>query len=218
MCMYIVIWHTYVCIYIVIWHMYVYMYIVIWHMYVCMYIVIWHMYVCMYIVIWHMYVCMYIVIWHMYVCMYIVIWLVYVCMYIVIWHMYVCMYICIWHMKIIYHHMCVIIAAVNVFTPPGEVCSGNTATSSCSRDDSALEWSYDSMCVIAVSDRSDASTILMVDGINFTVTLIFVNTSLTTSNISCIATPAADGKVLGCAGGTAASTATILVVTDGKPL
>ena len=98
------------------------------------------------------------------------------------------------------------------------MCSGNTATSSCSRDDSALEWSYDSMRVITLSDRSDASMILMVDGIDFTVTLIFVNTSLTISNISFTATPATDGKVLGCAGGTAASTATILVVTDGKPL
>ena len=72
------------------------------------------------------------------------------------------------------------------------------------------------MRVIAVSDRSDASMILMVDGIDFTVSLIFLNTSLTISNISFIATPAADGKVLGCAGGTAASTATIRVVTDGK--
>ena len=154
----------------------------------------------------------------MYVCMYIIIWHMYVSMYIVIWHMHVCMYIGVWHMKIIYHHMCVIIAAVNVFTPPGEVCSGNTATSSCSRDGSAVEWSYDRMLVIILSDPSDASRILMVDGIDFTVTLIFLNTSLTISNISFIATPAADGKVLRCAGGTAASTATIRVVADGKPL
>ena len=74
------------------------------------------------------------------------------------------------------------------------------------------------MRVITLSNRSDASMILMVDGIDFTVTLIFLNTSLTISNISFTATPAADGKVLRCAGGTAASTATIGVVTDGKPL
>ena len=98
------------------------------------------------------------------------------------------------------------------------MCSGNTVTSSCSRDDDALEWSYDSMQVITLSDQSNASMIYMVDGIDFTVTLIFLNTSLTTSNISFIATPAADGKVLGCAGGAAASTATIRVVTDGKVL
>ena len=114
--------------------------------------------------------------------------------------------------------LCVIIAAVNVFTPPGEVCSEEKATSSCSRDGRVLEWAYDSMRVITLSDRSDASMILMVDGINFTVTLIFLNSSLTNSNISFTATPAADGKVLRCAGGTGASTATIRVVTDGKPL
>ena len=74
------------------------------------------------------------------------------------------------------------------------------------------------MRVIALGVRIDASMILMVDGIAFTVTLIFLNTSLTTSNISFIATLAADGKVLSCAGGTLASTATIRVVTDGKPL
>ena len=74
------------------------------------------------------------------------------------------------------------------------------------------------MQVITLSDQSNASMIYMVDGIDFTVTLIFLNTSLTTSNISFIATPATDGKVLGCAGGTAASTATIRVVTDGKLL
>ena len=92
------------------------------------------------------------------------------------------------------------------------------ASSSCSREGDALEWSYDSMRVITLSDRSDASMILVVDGIDFTVTLIFLNTSLTISNISFIATLAADGKNLSCAGGTAASTATIHVVTDGKPL
>ena len=112
----------------------------------------------------------------------------------------------------------VIIAALNVFTPPGEVCSGDTATSSCSRDGDVLQWSYGSMRVIALTDRSDASMIMMVDGITFTVTLIFLNTTLTISNISFTATPAADGKNLSCIGGTLASTATIHIVTDGKPL
>ena len=74
------------------------------------------------------------------------------------------------------------------------------------------------MRIVTLREQSDARMILMVDGIDFTVTLIFVNTSLTISNISFTATPATDGKVLGCAGGTAASTATIRVVTDGKPL
>ena len=75
------------------------------------------------------------------------------------------------------------------------------------------------MRVIVFIDSSDASMILMVDGINFTVTLIFLNTSLTISNISFTATPTADGKNLSCAGGRIdLSTATIRVVTDGKPL
>ena len=98
------------------------------------------------------------------------------------------------------------------------MCSGYTATSSCSRDSDVLEWSYENMRVIGLRMESDASMILMVDGIDFTVTLIFLNTTLTISNISFTATPATDGKVLGCAGGTLASTATIRVVTDGKPL
>ena len=114
--------------------------------------------------------------------------------------------------------LCVIIAAVNVFTPPSEVCSEDTASSSCSRDGRALEWAYDSMRIVTLDDLSDASMTFMVDGIDFTVTLIFVSTTLTISNISFIATPAADGKDLSCAGGTLASTATIRVVTDGKPL
>ena len=74
------------------------------------------------------------------------------------------------------------------------------------------------MRIVTLNDQSDASMIFMVDGIDFTVTLIFLNTTLTISNISFIATLAADGKVLSCAGGTLASTATIRVVTDGKPL
>ena len=98
------------------------------------------------------------------------------------------------------------------------MCSGEIASSSCSRDGLALEWAYDSMRIVTLNDQSDASMILMVDGIDFTVTLIFLNTTLTISNISFTATPAADGRNLSCAGGTLASTATIRVVTDGKPL
>ena len=98
------------------------------------------------------------------------------------------------------------------------MCSGEIASSSCSRDDRALEWAYDSMRIVTLTGRSDASMIFMVDGIAFSVTLIFLNTTLTISNISFTATPAADGKVLSCAGGTLASIATIRVVTDGKPL
>ena len=98
------------------------------------------------------------------------------------------------------------------------MCSGETATSSCSRDGRALEWAYDSMRIVTLNDQSDASMILMVDGIDFTVTLIFLNTSLTISNISFTATPAADGKVLSCTGGGTSVPATIRVVSDGKPL
>ena len=123
--------------------------------------------------------------------------------------MYVCMYML---------TVCVIVAAVNVFTPPCEVCSGEIASSSCSKDGLALEWSYDSMRIVTLDDLSDASMILMVDGIDFTVTLIFLNNTVISSNISFTATPAADGKVLQCTGGTTISTATIRVVTDGKPL
>ena len=98
------------------------------------------------------------------------------------------------------------------------MCSGETATSSCSRDGRALEWAYDSMRIVTLDYRSDASMILMVDGIDFTVTLIFLNTSLTISNISFTATPAADGKVLSCTGGGTSLPATICVVSDGKSL
>ena len=114
--------------------------------------------------------------------------------------------------------LCVIIAAVNVFPPPGEVCSEDIASSCCSKDGNELEWSYDSMRIVTLNDQSDASMIFMVDGIDFTVTLIFLNTTLISSNISFTATLAADGKVLQCTGVTAISTATICVVTDGKPL
>ena len=98
------------------------------------------------------------------------------------------------------------------------MCSGEIASSSCSRDDRALEWVYDSMRIVTLTNRSDASMTFMVDGIAFTVTLIFLNSTLTISNISFTATPAADGKDLSCAGGSLASTATIRVVTDGKSL
>ena len=102
--------------------------------------------------------------------------------------------------------------------PPGEVCSGETATYSCSRDDRVLEWSIGVIRIALLEEQSDASMILMVDGIDFTVTLIFLNTSLTISNISFTATPAADGKVLSCTGGRTSVQATIRVVSDGKSL
>ena len=111
-----------------------------------------------------------------------------------------------------------IIAALNVLSPPGEVCSGATAAFSCSREGDSLEWAYDSMRIVTLTDRSDASMIFMVDGIAFTVSLIFLNTTQTTSNISFTATPAADGRNFSCTGRTILSRATIRVVTDGKPL
>ena len=98
------------------------------------------------------------------------------------------------------------------------MCSGETATSSCSIDDSLLEWAIGMMRIALLREQSDASMILMVDGIDFTVTLIFLNTTLTISNISFTATPAADGKVLSCTGGGTSVPATICVVSDGKPL
>ena len=98
------------------------------------------------------------------------------------------------------------------------MCSGETATSSCSIDDSLLEWSIGMMRIALLREQSDASMMLMVDGINFTVTLIFLNTSLTISKVSFTATPATDGKVLSCTGGGTSEPATIRVVTDGKLL
>ena len=79
------------------------------------------------------------------------------------------------------------------------MCSGETATSSCSRVDRVLEWSIGSIALLR--EQSDASMILLVDGIAFTVTPIFLNTSLTISNISFTATLAAGGKVLSCISG-----------------
>ena len=92
------------------------------------------------------------------------------------------------------------------------------ATFSCSREGNLLEWVFDGMHIETLEDRSNASMIFVVDGINFTVSLIFLNTSLTISNFSFTAIQAAGGRNFSCAGQTAASAATIHVVTDGKPL
>ena len=114
----------------------------------------------------------------------------------------------------------VFITATNVFTPPpGDVCSGDSVTFSCSRDDRVLEWSYNVMRVVIFDDRNSPGTdTYLVDGITFTVALIFLNNSFTTSNISFTATPAADGKVLGCTGGRVTSKETLRIVTDGMSL
>ena len=97
------------------------------------------------------------------------------------------------------------------------MCSGETATSSCSRVGRALEWSIDMKRVVVFNNRSvESMMILMVDGINFSVTLTFQNVTLITSNISFTATPAEDGRKLGCVGETAASFETIHVVTHSK--
>ena len=54
-------------------------------------------------------------------------------------------------------------------------------------------WEFSCMmCIVILREQSDANMILLVDGINFTVTLIFLNTTLVISNISFTATPAAD--------------------------
>ena len=84
--------------------------------------------------------------------------------------------------------------ATNIFTPPpGEVCSGDRVTFSCSRNDSLLEWSYNFIVVVIFDDRNTlGSDTYLVDGITFTVALIFLNNTFTTSNISFTATPAAD--------------------------
>ena len=75
-------------------------------------------------------------------------------------------------------------------------------TFSCTRDDRVLEWSYNFMLVVIFDDRSSPSTDThLVDGITFTVALIFLNNTFTTSNISFTAPAAADGKVLACTGG-----------------
>ena len=82
------------------------------------------------------------------------------------------------------------------------MCSGDSVTFSCSRDDGVLEGSYNAMQVVTLDDRNSlGSETYLVDGITFTVALIFVNDTVTTSNISFTAPAAADGKVLACTGG-----------------
>ena len=114
----------------------------------------------------------------------------------------------------------VFITATNVFTPPpGEVCSGDSVTFSCSRDDGAMEWSYNVMRVVFLDDQNSPGTdTYLVDGINFTVALIFVNNTFTTTNISFTAPAAADGKVLACTGGGVTSKKTLRIVTSGMSL
>ena len=111
----------------------------------------------------------------------------------------------------------VFITATNVFTPPpGEVCSGDIVTFICSRDDRVLEWSYNVMLVVIFDDRNSPGTdTYLVDEINFTVALIFLNNTFTNSNISFTAPAAADGKVLGCTGGGVTSKKTLRIVTSG---
>ena len=114
----------------------------------------------------------------------------------------------------------VFITATNVFiTPPGDVCSGDRVTFSCSRDDGVLEWAYNAMQVITLDDRNSlGSETYLVDGITFTVALIFLNQTFTTSSISFNAPEAADGKVLGWTGGCVTSIETIRIVTSGMSL
>ena len=114
----------------------------------------------------------------------------------------------------------VFITATNIFTPlPGEVCSGDSVTFSCSRNDGAMEWSYNFMRVVFLDDRNSPGTdTYLVDGITFTVALIFINNTFTNSNISFTAPTAADGKVLGCTGAGFTSKETIRIVTSGMSL
>ena len=114
----------------------------------------------------------------------------------------------------------VLITATNVFTPPpGDVCSGDSVTFSCSRDDDLLEWSYNVMRVVVFGAQNSPGTdTYLVDGINFTVALIFLNNTFTTTNISFTASAAADGRVLACTGGGVTSKIPIHVVTSGMLL
>ena len=114
----------------------------------------------------------------------------------------------------------VFITATNVFiTPPGDVCSGDSVTFICSRDDGAMEWTYNATLVVNLDDRNSlGSDTYLVDGITFTVALIFVNNTFTTSNISFTASAATDGKVLACTGAGVTSKKTIHVVTNGMSL
>ena len=99
------------------------------------------------------------------------------------------------------------------------MCSGDSVTFSCSRDDSVLEWSYNVMLVVIFDDRNTPGTdTYLVDGITFTVDLIFINNTFTTSNISFIAPAAADGNVLGCTGGGVTSKKPIRFVNNGMSL
>ena len=99
------------------------------------------------------------------------------------------------------------------------MCSGDRVTFSCSRDDGVLEWSYNVMQVVTLDDRNSlGSETYLVDGITFTVALIFVNNTFITSNISLTASAAADGKFLACTGGRVTSKKIIRVVTSGMSL
>ena len=99
------------------------------------------------------------------------------------------------------------------------MCSGDRVTFSCSKDDGAMEWTYNFMLVVFLDDRNSlGSDTYLVDGITFTVTLIFLNNTFTTSNISFTAPAAADGKVLGCTGAGITSKETIHIVTSGMSL
>ena len=99
------------------------------------------------------------------------------------------------------------------------MCSGDRVTFSCSRDDGVLEWSYNAMQVVTLDDRNSlGSETYLVDEITFTVALIFVNNTFTTTNISFTASAAADGKVLARTGGRVTSKKIIRVVTDGMSL
>ena len=114
----------------------------------------------------------------------------------------------------------VFITATSVFTPPpGDVCSGDRVSFSCSRNASIMEWSYNFIRVVIFDDRNSPGTdTYLVDGIAFTVALIFLNDTVTTSNISFTAPAAADGKVLACTGGRVTSKKPLRIVTSGMSL
>ena len=76
------------------------------------------------------------------------------------------------------------------------------------------------LCLVLTVDNQfslDTNTRL-VDGITFTVGLIFQNSSFTTSNISFTASAAADGKVLACTGAGVTSKKNLRIVTSGMSL
>ena len=99
------------------------------------------------------------------------------------------------------------------------MCSGDSVTFSCSRDASVMEWAYNAVLVVTLDDRNTlGSDTYLVDGITFTVALIFQNQTFTTSSISFNAPEAAGGKVLGCTGGRVSSIETIRIVTSGMSL